>query len=104
MKTDSSLGVNEAHTSSSSGVFERENVKYKKESEIKTFKAQKNNISSSDPYPATTIKIARNMKRDTKYSAKFSLNILKIAREENNYKINQKLTGNESETISTKND
>ena len=94
----------EAHTSSASGYVERSNVKYESESEIFTFKAQQSNVSSGDPYPAATIKIARNMKNDIKYSPKFSLNIPSILREETNYKINRGLAGKDSETISTKND
>ena len=93
-----------AHTSSESGFLIRSDVRYKNESEITTYKSEHTMVSSSDPYPQTTMKVAHSRRNDTEYSAKFSLNISKISREETNYKINRKLAGKHLETISSKND
>ena len=93
-----------AHTSSESGLLRKSDVRYKDESEIATYKSEYSMVSSSDPYPQTTMKVARSVKSDTEYSAKFSLNISKISREETNYKINRKLAGKHLETISSKNE
>ena len=94
----------EAHISSSSGAFERSSVQYKKESEVSTYKAHHRSVSSCEPYPATTMKVTHTEKGNEKYSAKFSVNIPKINREEANYRINQRLSGKRVESISTKNE
>lgn len=96
--------IKEAHTSSTSGFFEKSSARYKNESKVTTFRVPLSSVSSNDPYPPTTMKVARNMKGCSKYSPKFSLNISKISREETNYKINRRLAGKPLETISTKND
>ena len=93
-----------SHTSSASGILKGTNVRYKKEPEVVTFIAAHSKVSSTDPYPQTTMKVSRSMKSGREYSAKFSLNISKISREETNCKINRKLAGKDLETISTKNE
>jgi hypothetical protein len=79
-------------------------INYKNASEINTFKAKNSTVSSSEPYPTTTMKVTHNIRGDVEYSPKFSLNISNTSREEANYKLNQRLAGKDIITVSTKND
>ena len=95
---------NEPHKSSANKITYKSSIKYKKQDEVTTFTVGYKAVTSADPYPPTTIKVGSSLKNGEHYTAKFPLNVQKIAKEEMNYRNNQKLSGRIIKPISTRND
>lgn len=90
----------EAHVSSASNYRLSSGVKYRKEKEVKTFELREKVGSHGNPDAAITWKVSRGSVK-SKSSAHFALNLSKISKEEDNYRLNRKLSGKRIIAVST---